>query len=59
MTPEIVERSLHTMSLRIECPNSEDIFMKIELGPWETKTVVEDDEDFEETDKDEKSDQEN
>jgi len=43
MTPEIVERDLHTMSLRIECPNSEDIFMKIELGPWETKTVGDDD----------------
>lgn len=48
MTPEIVERSLHTMSLRIECPNSEDIFMKIELGPWETKTVGDDEEDDDE-----------
>ena len=46
MTPEIVERDLTSMSLRIECPNSEDIFMKIELGPWETRTF--DDEEEEE-----------
>ena len=39
MVPEIVDKDLHSMSLRIECPSSEDIFMKIELGPWETKTV--------------------
>ncbi|NHJ49512.1 MAG: helix-turn-helix domain-containing protein, partial [Asgard group archaeon] len=39
MTPEIVERDIQSISLRIECPNSEDIYMKIELGPWETKTV--------------------
>ncbi|NHJ03222.1 MAG: ArsR family transcriptional regulator [Candidatus Heimdallarchaeota archaeon] len=44
MTPEIVERDLTSMSLRIECPNTEDIFMKIELGPWETKTIEDDEE---------------
>jgi predicted transcriptional regulator len=38
MTPEVVERDMHSISLRIECPNSEDIYMKIELGPWETRT---------------------
>lgn len=37
MTPEIVDRDLHSISLRIECPNSEDISLKIELGPWETR----------------------
>jgi len=38
LTPEVVERDLKSISLRIECPNHEDIFMKIELGPWETRT---------------------
>lgn len=42
MHPEVVERDLHAITLRIECPNSEDISMKIELGPWETKTVGDD-----------------
>ncbi len=37
MTPEILERDLHSISLRIECPNSEDISLKIQLGPWETR----------------------
>lgn len=41
MTPEVVERDMHSISLRIECPNSEDIYMKIELGPWETRTTDE------------------
>ena len=38
MTPEIVERDQHSISLRIECPNSEDIYLNIQLGPWETQT---------------------
>ncbi|RLI69319.1 MAG: hypothetical protein DRO63_01065 [Candidatus Gerdarchaeota archaeon] len=38
LTPEIVERDLKSISLRIECPSHEDIYMKIELGPWETRT---------------------
>ena len=42
MHPEIVERDLHSISLRIECPNSEDISLKIELGPWETRAIDED-----------------
>ena len=41
MTPEVVERDLKSISLRIECPSNEDIYMKIELGPWETRTVDE------------------
>ncbi len=38
MVPEILDRDSHTISLRIECPNSEDIYLKLELGPWETRT---------------------
>ena len=41
MTPEIVERDQHSISLRIECPNSEDIYLNIQLGPWETQTDAE------------------
>jgi DNA-binding transcriptional ArsR family regulator len=52
MVPEIVDKDLHSMSLRIECPNSEDIYMKIELGPWETKTFG--DEEKEENNDDDK-----
>ncbi|NHJ87146.1 MAG: helix-turn-helix domain-containing protein [Asgard group archaeon] len=51
MTPEIIERDLQSISLRIECPNSEDIYLKIQLGPWETKAVdEEEDEEDEEAD---------
>jgi len=45
MVPEIVDKDLHSMSLRIECPSSEDIYMNIKLGPWETKTIDDDEED--------------
>ena len=48
MTPEILERDLTSISLRIECPNHEDILMKIELGPWETKTEGDDEEGIDE-----------
>ncbi|MHA1530974.1 MAG: winged helix-turn-helix transcriptional regulator [Candidatus Heimdallarchaeota archaeon] len=44
MSPEIIERDLHSISLRIECPNSEDISLKIQLGPWETTLDVEEEE---------------
>lgn len=58
MHPEIVDRDLHTISLRIECPNSEDISLKIELGPWETRTIEDDDleeiNDIDDFDKEEK-----
>lgn len=42
--PEVVERDLHTISLRIECPDSENIYLNIDLGPWETH-IVENEED--------------
>lgn len=48
MTPEIIERDLQSISLRIECPNSEDIYLKIQLGPWETKAVDEEEDDEDE-----------
>jgi DNA-binding transcriptional ArsR family regulator len=48
MSPEIVERDLHSISLRIECPNSENIYLNIELGPWETQTETDDGSDGEE-----------
>ncbi|MGC9777901.1 MAG: helix-turn-helix domain-containing protein [Candidatus Heimdallarchaeota archaeon] len=54
LTPEILERDLHSISLRIECPNSEDISLKIELGPWETRfDEEENDIDNDENDKEE------
>jgi DNA-binding transcriptional ArsR family regulator len=38
MHPEVLERDLHSIRLRIECPGEEDIYLNIELGPWKTET---------------------
>lgn len=54
MSPEIIEQDLHSIALRIECPASEDIFLNIQLGPWELqKETKEGEEEGNEYDQDE------